>query len=49
MEFCFDGEMIGVQNSLFFEAIGNRLVDFASSEFDEAIGRSQATPYTEIP
>ena len=48
MEFCFDGGMMRVQNSLFFEAIDNRLVDFASREFDEAV-RSQATPYTKIP
>ena len=48
MEFCFDGKMIGVQKNLFFEAIGNRLLDFASREFDEAIVRSQATPHTDI-
>ena len=48
MKFCFNGEMIGMQNNLFFEAIGNRLVDFASREFDEAIVRSQATPHTDI-
>jgi len=49
MEFCFDGEMMREQTSLFFEATGNRLVDFASREFDEATVRSQATPYTTIP
>jgi hypothetical protein len=49
MEFGFDCEMIRVQNGLFFEAISNRLVDFASREFDEATVRSQATPYTKIP
>lgn len=48
MEFCFDGEMMGVQNDLFLEAISNRLVDLASREFDEAAVRSQATPHTEI-
>lgn len=48
MKFCFDGEMIEMQKNLFFETISNRLVDFASREFDEAIVWSQATPHTDI-
>jgi hypothetical protein len=48
MEFCFDGEVMGVQNNLFFQAIGNRLVDFASREFDEAIVWSQEGSHKEI-